>query len=90
VVQEALTNVRKHAAATRVSLVAEGRPKDLRVIIEDDGNGFDPSRLESWNIISHLGLRGMRERAALAGGTLQIESTPSKGTTIYLTIPVTE
>jgi two-component system CheB/CheR fusion protein len=90
VVQEALTNVRKHAAAQQVSLVAECRPKDLRVIIEDDGNGFDTEDPGSAEPTKHLGLRGMRERAALAGGTLQVESTTSKGTTIYLTIPVTE
>jgi signal transduction histidine kinase len=85
VVQEALTNVVKHAAATRVSLVAERRANDLRVIIEDDGRGFD---VRFTNDARRLGLRGMRERAALVGGEVQIESSPGRGTTVFLTIPL--
>ena len=87
VVQEALTNVQKHAQATRVSLVAERRAKALRVIIEDDGKGFDPELVLARGDARWLGLKGMRERAALIGGDLHIESAPGKGTTIFLTIP---
>ena len=86
IVQEALTNVVKHARAARVSLVAERRAHDLRVIVEDDGQGFD---VRSTNDARRLGLRGMRERAALVGGELQIESTPGRGTTVFLTVPLT-
>ena len=85
VVQEALTNVAKHAGATRVALIAERRANELRVIIEDDGRGFD---VGSINDARRLGLRGMRERAVLVGGALQIESTPGSGTTIFLTVPL--
>jgi signal transduction histidine kinase len=85
VVQEALTNVAKHARAKRVNLVAERRRNDLRIIVEDDGKGFD---VRSVNDARRLGLRGMRERAVLVGGELQIESSSGKGTTLFLTVPL--
>ena len=88
VVQEALTNVRKHAAASRVSLIAERRGLDLRVIVEDDGCGFDTTLMASpTDNLRRLGLRGMAERAALVAGSLDIESTHGHGTTVYLTVP---
>jgi two-component system CheB/CheR fusion protein len=85
VVQEALTNVAKHAEASRVSLIAERRANDLRVIVEDNGRGFDT---RSPHDAKRLGLRGMRERAALVGGELQIESSSGRGTTVFLTVPL--
>ena len=89
VVQEALTNVRKHAAASRVSLVAERRGSQLRVIVEDDGRGFDSAAVSaSADSQRRLGLRGMAERAALVAGVLEVESAPGNGTTIYLTVPL--
>jgi PAS domain S-box-containing protein len=93
VVQEALTNVRKHAQATRVGLIAEVRDKELRVIVEDDGVG-STSTPATWReagaMRRRLGLRGMSERAMLAGGRLDMESEPGRGTTLYLTIPLFE
>jgi len=89
VVQEAFTNVRKHAAATHVSLVAERRGSQLRVIVEDDGCGFDNSAVHaSADNRRRLGLRGMAERAALVTGSLEVESAPGRGTTVYLTVPL--
>lgn len=84
VVQEALTNVTRHARATavRVSVVvADGR---LRAEIVDDGTGFDPTAAHHRS----LGVTGMAERAALAGGEVRIASTPGAGTTVRLDVPV--
>ena len=89
VVQEAFTNVRKHAAASRVSLIAERRGAQLRVIVEDNGRGFDAAAVSaSADDQRRLGLLGMAERAALVTGTLEVESAPGNGTTIYLTVPL--
>lgn len=84
IVQEGLTNVLKHAQARRVSLILQRSPNHVRVILEDDGSGFDPEAAMS----GRLGLRGMRERVALVGGTVTIESTPGKGTGIFVRIPL--
>lgn len=89
VVQEALTNVGRHASCMRVSLVLERRGDTLVIVVEDDGVGFaaetvladkDPAR--------HLGLDGMRERVELAGGRLWIESTPGAGTAVHVHLPL--
>lgn len=86
VTQEALNNVYKHAQATRVSILLEKRGRDAVLIIEDDGRGFDPdvSRAET---SAGLGLVGMRERAQIIGGSLDVESKPGNGTTIFFRIP---
>jgi PAS domain S-box-containing protein len=89
VVQEAFTNVRKHAAASHVSLIAERRGPQLRVIVEDDGRGFDTTSVSaSADSRRRLGLRGMAERAAIVAGSLDVESAPGHGTTVYLTVPL--
>jgi signal transduction histidine kinase len=82
-VQEALTNVVKHARAQRVSIVLQAGPTKVAAVIEDDGRGF-PADVESPN---GLGLLGMRERVALANGRLEVESSGS-GTTIRVEVPV--
>lgn len=87
VVQEALTNVLKHARAQRVSVIAEHVGGELRVIVEDDGSGFDAAQVRSAHG-RQLGLTGMAERAALVGGRLEIESEAGKGTTVYLRVPI--
>lgn len=90
VVQESLTNIHKHAGASRVGLIVERRGGELRTIIEDDGRGFEPARCEAERRSGpggQLGLLGMAERAATAGGRLDIESSTGAGTTIYLTLP---
>jgi len=83
-VREMATNVAKHAQATRVDLLLMQRDGRIIAIIEDDGIGFDPAAAED---SAHHGLVGMRERAAILGGTLTIESTLGQGTTVYLEVP---
>jgi signal transduction histidine kinase len=83
-VQEALTNIAKHAEAGRVSIVFQRKGDAVVAMIEDDGAGFDPSKTRT----DALGLEGMRERLALVGGRLQIESSASAGTTIVAEVPL--
>lgn len=85
VVQEALTNVARHAEAQSASVVLDIRPELVTAIIEDDGKGFD---LDQEVSVRSLGLAGMRERASLLDGSLQIESSPGSGTAIFLKIPL--
>ncbi len=86
-IQEALTNVARHAEARTASVVVERRGDALVAIVEDDGRGFEPeSAVASGE--SALGLFGMRERAAFIGGSLTIESRPGQGMTIYLRVPL--
>jgi PAS domain S-box-containing protein len=89
VVQEALTNTAKHAGARTASVVLQQRRDVAQAIVSDDGCGFDvDTALRAPAAWAHLGLHGMRERAALLGGTVTIESTPGEGTTIYVRIPI--
>jgi two-component system, NarL family, sensor histidine kinase UhpB len=89
IVQEALTNVLKHARATSVSVIVKRRPDLLHVIVEDDGVGFEQSMsTDDGTSGRQVGLIGMAERATLAGGELTIESAPGAGTTVYLHIPL--
>ncbi|HEX8851046.1 MAG TPA: CheR family methyltransferase [Gemmatimonadaceae bacterium] len=87
IVQESLTNVAKHSGATHVSVVIERRDGQVVAIIEDNGRGFDPTTLTAGNR-EDLGVIGMRERAELLGGTLEIESGPKGGTTVFARIPI--
>jgi signal transduction histidine kinase len=84
--QEALNNVAKHARANHVDVVLERSAESMSVIIEDNGVGFDVANAEAAG--RGLGLIGMRERAALVGAELQIESTPGRGTTVIVRAPV--
>jgi signal transduction histidine kinase len=84
VVQEALTNVARHARARRVSVVVGRHDGHATVAVEDDGVGFDP---EDAAASGRLGLVGMRERVALAGGGLDVESSPGNGTTVLARFP---
>lgn len=89
IVQEALANVRKHASARRavlrLELGAGANGPRLRAIVADDGRGFDPERLP---VGARFGLATMRERAEAAGGTLHVESAPSRGTRVIVGFPV--
>ena len=86
--QEALTNVAKHAGARHVSVILEERDGLLRLVVEDDGRGFDvESTQRRARLEGRLGLAGLGERAALVGGTLTIESSPGSGTTLYVKLP---
>ncbi len=82
-VQEALTNIAKHASATNAELRIRGGEGRLDVLVADDGRGFDPT-LE----YSGFGLTGMRERVELAGGELQIDSEPGAGTRVMASLPL--
>jgi glucose-6-phosphate-specific signal transduction histidine kinase len=86
IVQEALGNVAKHAGASRASILFELRDRQALFIIEDDGRGFDP--VAAANGSGSMGLVNMRERAALVGGTLEIEASPGAGTTLFVRVPV--
>jgi signal transduction histidine kinase len=88
IMQEALTNIAKHAHATMVSVLLEHREASVRLIVEDDGRGFDVDQPRSHGDAEHLGLHGMRERATLLGGTLTVESSRGRGTTVFAEIPV--
>jgi len=87
IVQEALTNIARHAQATSASLLIERRGNTVRAIVEDDGVGFNVNANQGER---HLGLLGMRERAELLGGTLTLESTSTQGTGVFIEIPLTQ
>lgn len=90
VTQEALTNILKHAQAQRVSIILEFRGDHLLLIVEDNGKGFDAKvALRATGAGRGLGLIGMQERVALVDGTLDIESSPGAGTTVFVRIPAT-
>ena len=90
VVQEALANVLRHAAASRLSLAARRDGDELAIWIIDDGRGFDPAQAAGATPSEHLGLVSMRERAEFAGGSLEIESAAGRGTTVCLRIPLAD
>lgn len=84
IVQEALTNVIKHANARTVSVVLTKKGEAVAVVIEDDGRGFDPATDPG----EGLGLLGMRERIALVEGRVSVESGAGQGTTIAVEVPL--
>src|ERR1051326_352644 len=84
--QEALNNVVKHAQSARVDVILEHAHDSVSLIIEDNGIGFDLSAIDAAG--GGFGLIGMRERTALAGGHLQIESAAGRGTTVILRLPL--
>lgn len=89
IVQEALTNAAKHAKPQAVSIVIQRHRSTVQAIVTDDGCGFDvDAALRAPSAWTHLGLHGMRERAALLNGSVAIESTPGEGTSIYAWIPL--
>ena len=86
IVQEALTNVARHARATTIEVRLSVDDRLARVQISDDGIGFDPGARSIRT--RHLGLTSMRERAQAAGGTCTVESAPGAGTTVLVEVPV--
>lgn len=84
IVQEALTNIVKHAQAQNVSILLVRRDASVTLVIEDDGSGFDPGAVRA----EGFGIVGMRERVGLLGGRLTIESSPVGGTTLALEVPL--
>jgi signal transduction histidine kinase len=88
IIQEALTNVARHAEARHVSVVLGYRDASLVATIEDDGKGFDVKDVLGSRGGKKLGVFGMYERATLVGGNLTIESEPGVGTTVFLEVPL--
>jgi signal transduction histidine kinase len=84
IVQESLTNVVKHARASRVSILLTRKGRAVVAVVEDDGRGFDPGATRE----DGFGLVGMRERVALVDGRLQIESSEGAGTTLVVEVPL--
>ena len=88
IVQEALTNVIKHAQATQAVVHLVRQPDALVCFITDNGHGFDANARSAHTHSQGLGLIGMRERAASLGGTFSIDSSPGKGTTLKIVVPM--
>ncbi len=86
IAQEALNNIYKHAAATKVSVLLERRRDRIVLIVEDNGKGFDAQ--DKANRQKGIGLSGMKERAGILGGDFEIESEKGKGTTVYARVPL--
>jgi two-component system sensor kinase len=87
IIQEALTNVGRHARASEASVLLVASGERLRAVVEDNGTGFETPAGEALARTS-LGLSGMRERARLVGGRIEIESQPGAGTTVMVEVPV--
>ena len=85
IAQEALNNAAKYSRARRVEVILERRADSVRLVVEDDGIGFDADGEANGG---GFGLVGMRERAALVGGNLEIESARGRGTTVFVRIEV--
>jgi signal transduction histidine kinase len=83
IVQEALTNVLKHAEATRVTVRLRRGDRFVEVVVQDDGTGFDPQNVRDGG----LGLVGMRERVALLGGRMAVDSSQGAGTMLRVEVP---
>jgi signal transduction histidine kinase len=88
--QEALTNVRMHAAATRVEVRLEEAQGGLLVTVSDDGVGFEPDRVKATPRPGHVGLTSMSERATMADGWCRVDSHPGHGTTVRFWLPTKE
>ncbi len=88
IVQEALNNIRRHAHASEAQVAMEFGGDEVKVTITDNGQGFElRGGVDDLPRSGKLGLAGMRERARLLGGTLEVKSTPGKGTTLVVNIP---
>jgi signal transduction histidine kinase len=90
IVQEAFSNIARHAHARVARVVLRAEAQTFRVLIEDDGVGFDVAQVERPGRRRGLGLLGIRERASQLGGTVKLESGPSRGTRLEVELPVSE
>jgi signal transduction histidine kinase len=88
IVQEALTNVARHARATAVTVRLRGRPGSFTVVVEDDGVGFDAAAAQRPGRRNGLGLLGIRERVAQFGGRFVVDSVVERGTRLEVDLPV--
>ena len=85
ITQEAMTNVARHAMASSIEVILNAPNGMLTLAVVDDGRGFNPNDLSD---SEGLGVAGMRERASLVGGTLEVESQADKGTRVLFTVPI--
>lgn len=87
IIQEALSNVRKHAGATEATVRLRAKDDSLRVIVKDNGHGFNPGDYDrgDW---PQFGLKTMKERSEAVGGKFQLRSAAGKGTTVAVTVPL--
>ena len=88
IIQEVLTNIRKHAQAELVEIRLELVGDKFQVEIQDNGIGFDPSKAGEDQDWRHFGMLIMQERAAAAGGMVEVDSQPGQGTRVRLSVPV--
>ncbi|HET9309816.1 MAG TPA: response regulator [Actinomycetota bacterium] len=88
IAQESLTNALRHAGAGSVRVGVVYGAEETTLLVQDDGAGFDPSAIDGSEARHRLGLSGMTERATLAGGSLEVESTPGWGTRVRASIPL--
>jgi signal transduction histidine kinase len=87
IAQEGITNVIRHAEATQASLILIRSDSEIRLLLEDNGRGFDPSEIVPSS--EHgFGLLGMQERTSQCGGAFEVESGRNKGTTVRVSIPL--
>jgi GAF domain-containing protein len=87
IAQELLSNIGKHARATQVDMTTERSNGSLVLAVADDGIGFDPAATRVPGVTGGFGLVGLRERVALLGGTLQLDSAPDEGTCVRIAVP---
>lgn len=88
IVQEALSNVRKHAEASRATVTLEFGDNNIMMTVANNGKGFElPGRIEDLAGAGNLGIMGMSERAGLLHGTLEIKSERGKGTQVIIKVP---
>ncbi len=87
IAQEALNNVRKHAAASRVEVTLRREDGEIVMRVADDGRGFDPVSVREDRPATSFGLLGISERASLLGGRLTVESAPGGGTALEVRVP---
>jgi two-component system sensor histidine kinase DegS len=89
IAQEALSNIRRHANASRAWIRMEFHDDKLFLIVKDNGKGFEiPQRIGDLASVGKLGLAGMQERVRLFGGQLEIQSEPGQGTTVIVEVPI--
>jgi signal transduction histidine kinase len=88
IAQEGLTNIIRHSKASHLKLCLRPANEGIMLSIEDDGIGFDPAKTSPGNGQRHLGLIGMRERAEILGGTLEVYTAPGRGTTMEVYVPL--
>jgi len=84
ITQESLSNVARHSKATAVEISLNEEPDRIRLLIRDNGVGFEPAHVP----LTRFGIRGITERAQVLGGSTSIESAPARGTTVMVELPL--